>query len=50
MIDIYIAFVVFGICMLGASGTAFHLGRRDGIESAVEYLIDRGVLEVDDEV
>lgn len=49
MVDITVAYVVFGFCMLGAAATAFHLGKRDGIEGTVQYLIDTGVLEVDDE-
>jgi len=49
MVDYYISLIIFGVCMAGAAGTSFHLGRRDGIESAVQYLIDQGVLEVDDE-
>lgn len=49
MIDYHTALVVFAVCMAGAAGTAFHLGRQEGIENTVQYLIDKGVLEVDDE-
>ena len=49
MLDFTTALIVFGLCMAGAAGTAFHLGRREGIEGTVQYLIDTGVLEVDDE-
>ena len=49
MVDLYVAYFIFGLCMFGAAGTAFHLGRREGIEGTVQYLIDTGVLEVDDE-
>ena len=49
MLDFTTALVVFGVCLWGASQTSFHLGRRDGIEGTVQYLIDQGVLEVDDE-
>ena len=49
MLDFTTALVVFGVCMAGVAGTAFHLGRREGIEGTVQYLIDQGVLEVDDE-
>ena len=49
MVDVSVAFMVFALCMLGAASTAFHLGKRDGIEGTVQYLIDTGVLEVDDE-
>ena len=49
MVDYYIALTVFGVCMAGAAGTAFYLGRQEGIENTVKFLIDKGVLEVDDE-
>jgi hypothetical protein len=29
--------------------TAFFLGRQEGIENTVQYLIDEGVLNIDDE-
>lgn len=40
---------IFIFCLLGAGYSSFNLGRKDGINSTVEYLIDEGVLEVDDE-
>jgi hypothetical protein len=49
MLDYTTALIVFALCMSGAASTSFHLGRRDGIEGTVQYLIDTGVLEVDDE-
>lgn len=49
MLDMTTAIIVFSICMFGCALTAFHLGRREGIESTVQYLVDVGVLEVDDE-
>jgi len=49
MLDLTTALIVFTVCMFGCSLTAFHLGRREGIENAVQYLIDTGVLEVDPE-
>lgn len=48
MLDLFTASVIFGICMFGCALTAFHLGRREGIENTVQYLIDEGVLEVSD--
>lgn len=48
MIDVGTASIIFGICMFGCSLTAFHLGRREGIENTVQYLIDVGVLEIED--
>jgi hypothetical protein len=47
MIELAPAALIFGICMLGSSWTAFHLGRRDGIECTVQYLIDQGIIEDD---
>jgi hypothetical protein len=47
MIELAPAALIFGICMLGSSWTAFHLGRRDGIECTVQYLIDQGIIEED---
>ena len=47
MVDYYIAITIFGVCMVGAAGTAFYLGRQEGIEGTVQFLIDKGVLEVE---
>lgn len=49
MLDYTTALIVFAICLGGCAQTAFYIGRRDGIEGTVQYLIDQGVLEVDDE-
>lgn len=49
MIEIVPASIVFAICMFGCAMTAFQLGRREGIDNAVQYFIDQGILEVDDE-
>ena len=43
------AYLIFAFCMVGCAGHAFFLGRRTGIEATVQYLIDQGVLEVDDD-
>ena len=42
------AYIVFGICMTGCAATAWHLGRRVGIENTVQFFKDRGQIEVDD--
>lgn len=42
-------YLIFGVCMFGCAQTAFHLGRQDGIESAVEHFINIGVLEVEED-
>lgn len=43
------AYVIFAFCMIGCAGHSYFLGRRAGIEGTVQYLIDQGVLEVDDD-
>ena len=48
MLEFTPAAIIFGLCMFGCAWTAFHLGRRDGIEGTVQYLIDQGVIEVSD--
>lgn len=48
MLEFTPAVIIFGLCMFGCAWTAFHLGRRDGIEGTVQYLIDQGVIEVSD--
>lgn len=49
MIELFTASTIFAVCMIGCGMTSFHLGRQEGIENTVQYLIDEGVLEVDDE-
>lgn len=45
MITVYL---IFAFCMIGCAGQAYYLGRRVGIQATVDYLVDQGVLEVDD--
>lgn len=40
---------IFIFCMVGAGISSWNLGRRDGIEATVEFLIDKGILEVEEE-
>lgn len=40
-------FIIFAICMCGCALSTFHLGRRAGVESTVQYLISKGVIELD---
>jgi hypothetical protein len=42
-------YVVLAVCMLGCATHSFYLGRRTGIEATVTYLIEQGVLELDEE-
>ena len=46
MIELYI---VLAICMAGCAGHAFYLGRRTGVEATVSFLMDKGILELDEE-
>jgi len=44
------AFVVFTLCLIGCGIHSWYVGRRVGIQHAVDYLVDNGQLDVDDEV
>jgi hypothetical protein len=35
--------------MFGCAGHAFYLGRRTGVEATVNYLMEKGILELDEE-
>ena len=50
MIDLYVSIMIFAVCMAGCALSSFYLGRREGIESTVQYLIDQGVIELEDEL
>lgn len=43
-----VGFIIFTFCMIGSSITCWHLGKKVGIEGAVDYLIAKGMIEVDD--
>ena len=49
MIELFTATFIFAFCMFGCSMTAFFLGRQEGIENTVQYLIDQGVIDIDEE-
>lgn len=40
---------IFIFCLLGCALQSYFLGKRVGIEGAVQYFIDEGVIEVEDE-
>ena len=42
------AVVVFIVCMIGCAYHAYFLGRRVGIEHAVDFLADNDYIDVDD--
>jgi hypothetical protein len=40
---------IFMFCLIGCGFTSWHVGKNHGIEMAVQYLIDQGVLEINEE-
>ncbi len=46
MIGLYL---ILAFCMFGCAGHAFYLGRRTGVEATVNYLMEKGILELDEE-
>ena len=43
------AFVVFSLCLIGCGAHCWYVGRRVGIQHAVDYLVDNGHLDVDED-
>ncbi len=43
-----ILFSIFLFCVAGCGITSYHLGRIVGIEQSVDFLVDEGVLDLDD--
>lgn len=41
-------FVIFCLCLIGCGVHSWYVGRRVGIEHAVDYLVENGELDVDD--
>ena len=42
-------FAIFIFCLLGCGIHSWKLGKSQGVEATVQYMIDTGVLEVEDE-
>jgi len=42
-------FIIFAFCLVGCGLMSFYIGRQEGIQGTVQYLIDAGILEVDEE-
>jgi len=40
---------VFCFCLVGCGLTCHALGKREGIESTIEHLVDAGMLELEEE-
>lgn len=46
MVTIYL---IFAFCMAGCAGHAYYTGRRMGIQITIEHLMNKGILELDEE-
>jgi len=42
-------YAVFMFCLIGCGLTCHALGKREGIESTIEHLVDAGMLELEEE-
>jgi len=42
------AFIIFSVCLAGCGMHAYFVGRRVGIEQAVDYMADNGHIDVED--
>jgi len=40
---------VFIFCLIGCGLTSYALGKQEGIETTIEHLVDRGMLELEEE-
>ena len=40
---------IFVFCLIGCGLTCHHIGKKEGIESTIEHLVDQGMLELDEE-
>jgi len=38
---------VFVFCLIGCGLTSHSLGKREGIETTIEHLVDHGMLEIE---
>jgi len=41
--------LIFIFCLLGCGISTWYLGHKEGVEDAVQYFIDNGVIEVDED-
>lgn len=41
--------VIFAFCMIGVGFSSFFLGRREGMETLIEYFVEQGILELEEE-
>ena len=45
---IMLELVVLMVCVSGCGMTCYHLGKQEGIETTIEHLMDKGMIEVDE--
>ncbi len=41
--------LIFIFCLAASSICAYFLGRQDGVEASLDFLIEEGIIELDDE-
>ena len=42
-------FAIFAFCTIGCGMTCHALGKQEGIETTIEHLVDKGLLDLEDE-
>lgn len=42
------SFVIFIFCLAGCGLHSFHLGKQVGVENTIEYLHEKGIVELED--
>jgi hypothetical protein len=42
-------YVIFIFCLIGCGLQSWWIGRRNGVQTTVDYLLDEGYLELDEE-
>jgi hypothetical protein len=42
-------YAVFVFCVIGCGMTSYSLGKKEGIETTIEHLVDNGMLEIEEE-
>ena len=45
----YAEIALFFFCIIGCGLTCHALGKREGMETTIEHLIDKGIISVDEE-
>lgn len=42
------SFIVFVFCLIGCAFSAWRLGHKEGVEDAIQYMLDHGLIELED--